>query len=347
MMKIFENKYKKILTSKDYHYFFDKQTGFNARWGETREEDPKFSPYGPEIADIEIGTSCDGIQEKPCDFCYKGNILKGKNMSLETFKKVFKRLPRTIQQIAFGIGSINENKELFIILEYCRNNDYQEVIPNITINGAHMNTDYYDRLIELCGAIAVSRYSPQNVCYEAVEELTNRDHKQINIHQLVCQETFNDCLNVIDDIKNDQRLGKLNAIVFLSLKKKGRGTNYHTLGQKEYNYLVKRCLDSEISFGFDSCSAPKFLESVKDHPKYVDFLEKSEPCESSLFSIYVNVDGELLPCSFMGGEWNKPQSLLKNDFMSIWQSEELNKFRNDLLLTEDNNICRICPKFEV
>jgi len=84
-------------------------------------------------------------------------------------------------------------------------------------------------LAHFCGAVAVSYY-PQidkNRCYDVVDMLTNRyEMKQVNIHAMICEETFEDTIQLIEDIKNDSRLKKLNAVVFLSLKQKGRGEGF-------------------------------------------------------------------------------------------------------------------------
>jgi hypothetical protein len=87
-MKLLETNTHKIVRSEDYNFIFDKQSGVFARWGSTEEDDPEFSPFGPEIADIEITTICDGIGNKgPCKFCYKANTSKGEYMSLETLQE--------------------------------------------------------------------------------------------------------------------------------------------------------------------------------------------------------------------------------------------------------------------
>ncbi len=92
--KIFENDNVKLLRSEGYNFNFDKRSGFFARWGKTESDDPSFSPFGPEIMDIEIseGEGC----PLSCPFCYKGNK-KGNNatnMSLDTFKKIFATFPK-------------------------------------------------------------------------------------------------------------------------------------------------------------------------------------------------------------------------------------------------------------
>lgn len=173
----------KVIRSKDYNYFFNAKTGFFARWGATKEDNPIMSPYGPEIADIEISTICNGIgkdsqTQKPCPWCYKSNTSCGKNMDLETFKKVFRKLVnadgnvnKCLTQIAFGIGDINGNPDLWNIMEYCRNNEYNQVVPNITTNGMHVDDEIAQKLAHVCGAVAVSRYHVEDVCYDAVDKL--------------------------------------------------------------------------------------------------------------------------------------------------------------------------------
>lgn len=47
-MVIFETPKQKIVRSKGYNYEFNKKTGFFARWGKVKEDDPLFSPFGPE-----------------------------------------------------------------------------------------------------------------------------------------------------------------------------------------------------------------------------------------------------------------------------------------------------------
>jgi len=208
----------KVISSKNYNLVFDAKTGFTARWGKTRDDDPELSPFGPEILDIEVSEICHGINNKPCPFCYKGNTGdKGKNMSFDTFKAVFDKMPMTLTQIAFGIGDIDSNPDLWAMMDYCRNNGKHVVVPNITINGWNLDNGYARLLQAYCGAVAVSRYDPPDVCYDAVKQLTDLGMDQINIHMLVSEETYEDCIQVINDAKNDPRLENLNAISSLKI----------------------------------------------------------------------------------------------------------------------------------
>ena len=63
----------KVLQSQDYNYVFNLENGFFARWGATQDDDPSWSPFGPEIMDIEIsdGESC----PMTCAFCSPAGTL--------------------------------------------------------------------------------------------------------------------------------------------------------------------------------------------------------------------------------------------------------------------------------
>lgn len=351
-MKLYikENDNTKDIRSQGYNYHFNKETGLFMRWGKTKEDDPEFSWCGPEIADIEISTICHGINGKPCKFCYKSNTGVGENMSLETFKTIFHKLPKTLTQIAFGIGDIDSNPDLFKIMEYCRINDYNYVVPNVTINGWNLTDSYANKLKELCGAVAVSRYKQDvNVCYDAVKKLTDLGMKQVNIHMLVAEETYEDCLQLINDVKEDSRLKNLNAIVFLSMKPKGKRNTFNCLKDSaKYKKIIDYAFEKGVNIGFDSCSAPKFLEAVKDSKNYKQFETMAEPCESMLFSIYINTKGQVTPCSFMEDE-SEPIDMIKvKDFLKeVWYNKITTEFRKKLVNNVDCRNCRKCPTFDI
>jgi len=242
------------------------------------------------------------------------------------------------------------NPDIWKIFEYTRANG---VIPNVTINGYNLTDECVDELVRLCGAVAVSRYNPPDVCYDAVKRLTDKGLKQCNIHMLLAAETYDECLQVLKDKLTDPRLEKLNAIVFLSLKKKGKRNTFHPLKNiDKYQKLVEFALKNNIAIGFDSCSAPLFLQSVKgreDLGSFEMYKTLAEPFESYLFSFYVNVEGKTFPCSFMEEEdFEGIDVATCNDFLQdIWFNPRVVEFREKLLANIDDNRCRRCPKFDI
>lgn len=336
MLSIIDTPESKQVRSETYNYSFDKKTGFFARWGRSFAEDAKCAP-SPEILDIEVSTIC----HKGCSFCYKSNMVQGGNMSFDTFKAIFDKMPKVLTQIAFGIGDIDANPDLFRMMEYSRSNG---VIPNITINGERMTDEYYDKLVSLCGAVAVSLYD-KDTCYNAVYELTRRGMRQVNIHALLAKETVDNCISTFNDRKTQLRLADMNAVVFLWMKPIGARNKYHQLASKEkFMNLVHVAQTSGKPFGFDSCSAPMFLEAVKDSPDYAKLETLCEPCESTLFSYYIDTAGYGFPCSFAevlyeSEEWNGVDVAGCQDFIKdVWNAEETKKFREQCI-----GNCRKCP----
>lgn len=373
-LQIIENDEHKIVKSESYNYFFSKTDGFFIRFGKNKDEDPEYSPFGPEILDIEVSTICNGIAspntikedyvfedgkkvkkitvikgvESPCKFCYKSNTKNGKNMSLESFKKIIDKMPRTLNQIAFGADSKGtSNPWLFDMMDYALS---KGIKPNITL--ADVSDDIAKKLAARCGAVAISRYANKDICYNSVKKLTDLGMTQINIHQMICVENFEQTKETLNDILKDPRLAKLNAIVFLSLKPKGRGEKFHKLSQEQFSELVKFALDNKINCGFDSCGCNKFIESVKDHKDFENFKTVCEPCESfGLFSSYVSVDSEYFPCSFTPGEGNWKQGInVENceDFIKdIWNHPKLVEDRKKSINCVDKNGCRKCLLFDI
>ena len=353
--RVFFGSDKRFITADDesFHLFFNEKDGTTAKWGRTLKDDPTHCPWGNEIADIEITTSCRGIRKlnadgtygdrSVCKFCYKSNQPNGTYMSFDTFKKIFDVLnqPKTMTQIAFGVDAECEtNPDTWKIFDYCRENG---VTPNLTV--ADITQATAEKIVARCGACAVSAYEAnKHVCYDSVKLLIDESIRQgkkdfrVNIHALVSAETFHFLNEVIDDVKNDDRLKGLNAIVFLSLKQKGRGESFHKVTDDQFKELVGRCFEMGIGFGMDSCSAPKFLMAIKDRPDVKELTSVVEPCESLMNSIFINVKGEVFPCSFLEGdaEWGKGIDMLgiKNFSEEVWNGALATEYRN-------KSICRI------
>ena len=206
----------KMFRSENYNYTFNKENGYFERWGKTFEDDPQIAPF-PEILDLEISTGeCKGR----CNFCYKLNgqpYKETKHMSLETFKEILKRFNPGLTQIALGLTNTTSNPDFWNILEECNK---QSIIVNFTTHGLDITPEIAKRVSKLCGAAAVSIVN-RDKSYNAVKLFTDEGMKQVNIHCMICKERLNFAHQLIDDIQTDERLKKLNAIVFLQYKPKG------------------------------------------------------------------------------------------------------------------------------
>ena len=352
--KVIENDKEKWVVSSLYNYFFDKKTGYFARWGKTKDDDPIFAP-SPEILDLEIssGGGCLGN----CDFCYKdnGGNQPVHNLSFEDFKNIFHKINKnhTLTQIAFGIMNISSNPDFFKMMEYSREN---RVIPNYTCHGLDVIKEIAEKTAKVAGAVAVSVYNKEKSS-DAIKMFTDAGMTQVNIHYFLARESYDRAFEIIDDIITDPRLEKLNAIVFLQLKKKGRGGSFNYINSvDDYKKLINYCKEKKIGFGFDSCSGPLYLKSMEGTKEYQEAITVCEPCESSHFSSYINDHGVFFPCSFSEEVegWEEGLNVLTcDDFIKdIWMNQKVLKFRKNLISSSQDcdciskKYCRSCPIYK-
>ena len=272
-------------------------------------------------------------------------------MSFKTFKKIIDIIPKSITQVAIGADySMTSNPNIEKMFSYLRKNN---IVPNITVG--YLDDAHADIVAKYCGACAVSVYDPKDACYDTVKRLTDRGMEQVNIHFMLAEETYDKCLEVLDDIKNDPRLKGVRALVILSLKKKGRGTGYHPASQEQFNTIVKKAEEAGISLGFDSCSSLKAYRALDPEiRKYII------PCEASTESSYIDVHGNYYPCSFMEGfkddkiDWSEGINVLEcknaDEFIEkVWNNPKTLLFKDTLLNTCKDNCenCKHCPAYEV
>jgi hypothetical protein len=373
----------RVVKAKDgsFNMMFRKSDGLTAKWGRTMDDDPTHCPWGNEIADIEITTACRGIRgidkttgktsvndcdRRVCDFCYKSNQPNGSYMPFDTFKAVFDKMnqPKTMTQIALGVDAeCRTNPDVWRIMDYCNEND---VTPNVTV--ADIDQGTAENIVKRCGACAVSCYERnKNCCYDSIKLLTDeakrqgRDSFKVNMHLLVSHETEKFVFEVLNDRLNDERLKGMGAIVLLSLKQKGRGKAFSKMDDEVYRKVIFFLQDNNIPYGSDSCGANRLMASLKEYYKdkengeeqYKRVLNCVEHCESTLYSIFVNVKGEVFPCSFMEKEqgWEKGIDLTddkyKNYTAQVWNHPRVLEWRQNSLRCIDCNGCNQCPHYEI
>lgn len=339
---ILDDAFTKTCIGPNYNYNFMKDTGFFARYGRYKKHNPSFSPIGPELLDVEITTICEGVNGSPCSFCYKNNTIRGNWMPFKTFKKIFKKIPASVCQIAFGVDShCTSNPDCWEIFHHARNHG---VIPNVTV--AQIDNETAGELARVMGAVSVTAHDDKSICYSSVNYLAQHALKtnilkQINLHVMVSKETEKLTYEVLLD---STRMRFVNSVVLLALKQKGRGEGFTPLLTTEFDKMIKYAFKVGAKVGFDSCHCHKFLECVKDHPQYESFKMVAEPCESGCFSLYVDVHGRVFPCSFLECDAIYAPNLTKPlDFQNdVWYSPAMVKFRNKLIRSK-----RHCPVYNI
>ena len=218
---------------------------------------------------------------------------------------------------------------------------------NIVENMLKNESEIAPKLVANLGACAISYHEDDDICFDSVKKLTDLGMTQVNIHYVLHSKNLDKAYEIIEQIKTDPRLEKLNAIVFLGLKNKGRGKNgFCKVPYEEYKKFANHALDAGINIGWDSCSCTKFLQATKERENYAKLEMMTDPCESGCFSSYVNVKGEFHPCSFCENEkgWEEGIDVVNcDDFIKdVWNHPRVIEFRNNLLKNNRN-----CPIYDI
>jgi len=283
------------------------------------------------------GSSDKQVASQSCPYCYKSNTTaEPVNMSPATFKTIVHKLGPQVCQIALGLTGVQTNPDLIPIMQHCRN---VGVVPNYTLSGADLTDEIAEATGRLAGAVAVSYHGDWGLCRSTIERMVRAGVKQVNIHAVT---TDKDTLTeLIHQIKMAQERPdfKLNALVFLSLKPKGRAAKMHNISDEDLKEVVNMARVLDIGVGFDSCSAHRALAIYgKSQEQYI------EPCEAACMSFYVDVYGNGYPCSFAEGEVEFPNGIYipgqKNFRRDVWMSPEVVQWRDNLLKRG-----RTCPLF--
>ncbi len=305
----------------DYNYIFRKSDGFAMRWGTTQDEDPFWGPM-PELADISISNRC----SHGCHFCYRDSQPDGPLMSLDDYRLLMEQLPGTFQ-LALGGGEPTEHPEF---IEFLRLSYEYGKVPNYTTNGTLLTNEIIEATKKYCGAVAVS-WSDKAV--KAIDRFVKGGVKT-NIHFILSPHTIKEGIKLM---KNPQDFGvaDINAVVFLLHKAIGRGQCAHTPTFEQTRPLIIEAFSTEMSVAFDVCSIPHVVAAEQEGAIKIDW-NLLDFCDGSRFTVYVDEDLNVSPCSFMKGN-RFAENLREKPMNEIWHGKKFEEFR--CILRADPQSC--------
>ncbi len=321
--------FDKIFKNDNYELLFNTKTGVEVLQEIIGNDDP-FMTELPTMLDCGIMGHC----KNNCEFCYQGDKYQ-ENMKLEDFKQIIDELKYHTNQVALGGRGNPEDHENFEeILKYSRESG---VVPNYTSAGNNITPEIVKISKKYCGAVAISFYD-KPFTYKALDMFINGGVKT-NIHLIYSSMSHDLAMRILngEDVWNNKiNLEKLNAIVFLLFKPKGKGANlpewFPSKNQiKEFGELIGNA-KTKFKIGADSCLINHVL-------KFANFSEQQrmsvDTCESGRMSVYITPDMKLVPCSF--ADHDKYGRDIKNHkIKEVWHnSEPFQKFREILKKNAD------------
>ena len=339
--QIIDTRDHKVVKSDIYNYIFDKQSGFHVRWGHTQAENPRFGFFGPELLDISITNKC---VPGNCKYCYQNaKPTNNTEISIEQLEKLLDIIPKTVTTIALGGGSVECHSNFIDVLRLIREHG---IVPNYTTSGKLLTDAIVAATASYCGAVAVSYHGDWRVVFDALKEFRAAGMTQTNVHYVLSEHNVDDAIILLKQKNAD--FNNINAVVFLLYKPQGRASQDGVLQSRDkiaaFIDTARECKSFKV--GFDSCSVPMLLKHANSED--IEMLKMlAEPCESALFSYYIDSDLKGYPCSFCKGHIEPIQLGFGKDlnFMNdVWYHPITKQFRRKNMASTLN--CAQCNHTE-
>lgn len=317
---------RKVDKKNKFVSIFNSDTGFYMRSGiiENGKDtgiDPFMASY-PELLDIGIMQTC--VCSHKCNVdCYQKAIDRtGNNMSLEDYESIMRQSKGKMFSVALGgAGDVDTHENFEDILKISRK---YNIVPSFTTSGIAMTKEKAELCKKYCGAVAVSEHF-SDYTNKSLALLMNAGVKT-NIHYVLSNKTIN---TAIDRLKHNSFIPGINAVVFLTYKNVGLGTEDNVLKPEDPRVREFFEIISTGSFhykiGFDSCAAPGIVNY--SHGINMDTLDY---CEGGRFSAYIDANMNMMPCSFANQDSSWFVSLKDHTIQEAWDSPVFDKFRYSL-----------------
>lgn len=220
-------------------------------------------------------------------------------------------------QVAIGGGEPLEHPDFLQIAEETAK---RGIVMNFTTNGQLLNTEICTALKEKIGAMAISASSISDL-KKIRPALDCAEGLKVNVHFILSRESIEEATDIAKGVYNDLLKG-INAIVFLTYKPAGRGTTDLVLkdGERMKAFIeAVKAPKTTCKIGFDACFVPMLMRGKAVRNEMVDV------CEGGFFSVYIDENMNVSPCSFSGGK--DAYSLKEYGFYDIWL-KKLQEYRD-------------------
>ena len=215
-------------------------------------------------------------------------------------------------QIALGGGEPLEHPNLKEIISLTVSHG---IVPNLTTNGICLNEDLVDFFVDRLGAIAISCNDLNKLDTNRIKLLNSRSIKT-NIHYLLSGPNVLQAIDVLMG-KFNHILDGVNSIIFLTYKPMGRASSTNRIVfDFDFETFIK-IIDKNIvatRIGFDACFIPILLHSTNTPTELID------SCECGFFSIYIDENLNVKPCSFTKSRAHV-FNLRQTSFKQIWENK--------------------------
>lgn len=286
-----------------------------------------------------------------CEFCMLQSLKtweyrRKSQMSFEEFKKIIDDIAWFTTDIQFSGGEPIMNKDLFKMLDYCREKTINTLLATNGILLSYKNNTN-DLLEHPPNKIMLSYESPDKAVYELIRKKANSKDGDFEM-------LFNNIKNIIDKKKES---GKVLPVIMLQMvltKKnvgqvkefwksvKDLGADYGSVkalgiwpeGDEDYD---KKMIDEYI---IPYSENPISRHEINEDGKPI-FFRKPGQCPATKHC-YIGSGGEVLPCWYILAKTEVLGNALDDNFVNIWNSDNYLEYRYKMLNDWANPLCHRC-----
>lgn len=310
--------------------------------------EPLKANYLPILVAIEPTNYCN----LKCTTCINKNFVSNRrDMSLDEFKEIIKKIPYLKEISLAGVGEPLMNKDLFEMIRYAKEKNIEiRLITNATLLDKKKAVGIIESGVDRLG---FSVDSPVKETYEKIRIGANFEKLKENIKQfvsiakgqinsdilvVVTKENFNE-LNLFIPLLKEIGINRLN---FQSMQFWGSEEFKLKMGGKvieDYQGIVayiRKIKHDALQDGI----VPSFL-NMPD-------IQKGRKCKWPWRMCFISVEGFVTPCCLGGAN---PETLnfgnisKFNNFNDIWNGKKYINFRKALKSKDPPFICTCCPNY--
>lgn len=305
------------------------------------------------VIDIEPITACN----LKCSFCQVPRWKRASEtipMSLELFKKILNQFSYLKQIKIQGMGEPFVNNQLPDFIAYCTSKGIKTMIIS---NGTLLTDMIREKIIDAgLSEIYFSFDGAKKETYESLRVGASFEKVLGNIRELcelkkaknadikigmVCLVSIEQVLKELPDYI---QMAFSNGVMEVKVKK--RLKNWKKLDNTEA-YVIKSVTKVNAFHDFDMYFA-QALERARHLGVHLTITPDSNfsfsnPCQWSYTSVFISVEGKVVPCHTIGiPETWQMGDLMKENIRKIWNNDLYRAFRRDVKKNNIHNLCRPC-----
>jgi radical SAM protein with 4Fe4S-binding SPASM domain len=330
---------------KVFHIFVHKPSSVLMFFGLLLNRKKKNNYFLPLSIDIEPNTKCN----LSCKFCQVPGWERAKisDMSMELFEKILDQFPALLAVKLQGMGEPLLNPYLFDMIKMASD---RHCLVYTTINGTLLNEANIRKIVESnLTAIAISLDGAKKETFESLrgnakfEKVISSIKKlvrsrqgnlpEINVWMVISSDNYRE---IPEMIKLCQEMGVDNLTAQMEIYSYGKDSidekilQHRIIEDSSFEAYKRECVElaeqGRMNFQFHKTS-----------------FDKQHPCLWPWTSVYVSVEGKIVPCCRIGDpEVIHFGSIKEKGMKEIWNSDQYHQFREALKGNRIPSFCRQC-----